>query len=94
MNKLKMTWTYNREHLTGDDRFIVHFLNLNTEWEVKTSKLTTGRKYLLALERGKILGGKKFNNMQYGGGIIFRTSEMNLPMLEQKIMEITGRKYE
>lgn len=94
MSKLKLSWTYNREHITGDDRFILHFLNLNTEWEVNTDQLTIGRKYLIALSRGKLLGGKKFNNMQYGGGIIFRVSKMNLPLLEQKIIEMTGQKYD
>ena len=51
--------------INGNPRYICHFLALTTSAE--------NADYSLALARARKLGGKKFHNKQYGGGIIFTT---------------------
>jgi hypothetical protein len=47
------------------------------------------RNYEDALAIAKTLGGKKFHNKQYGGGIVFQC--YNLPDLCKRINEITQK---
>ena len=44
--------------------------------------------YKMALKRAKSIGGKKFHNKQYGGGIVFQS--YSLPELEKNIIEARG----
>ena len=60
--------------INGNPRYCIHFLALNTPAEnADYSGDFITRKYNLALDRARKLGGKKFRNKQYGGGIIFTT---------------------
>lgn len=43
-------------------------------------------KYKRALKRAKTLGGRKFHNKQYGGGIVFQS--YNIGDTEQRILEL------
>jgi hypothetical protein len=60
--------------VNGNPRYVCSWLNFNTET------------YEEALLVAKSLGGRKFNNKQYGGGILFR-SVYNVKNLEKKILE-------
>ena len=55
----------------GNQRYVIHFLNLLTRAEKCGS--IKGDRYEMALKRGRQLGGKKFHNKQYGGGIVFQS---------------------
>jgi len=44
----------------GNPRYVCHYLSVNTN-------------YSEALKLMKAIGGKKFNNKQYGGGIVFQS---------------------
>jgi len=59
----------------GNPRFVCHFLSFTTPSDLAEymgmDKIT--QKYDLALSRAKTLGGKKFHNKQFGGGIVFCT---------------------
>ena len=56
----------------GTPRYCIHFLALNTPAEnADYSGDFITRKYNLALARARKLGGRKFHNKQFGGGIIF-----------------------
>ena len=55
----------------GNPRYVIHFLNIPTD-ETNISKM-----YNEALNKCKPLGGKKFHNKQYGGGIVFCTYDLN-----------------
>lgn len=56
----------------GNPRYCIHFLALNTPAEnADNSGDFITRKYNLALARARKLGGRKFHNKQFGGGIIF-----------------------
>ena len=66
-----------KNDVNGNPRYVCHWLNFNTET------------YEEALEIAKELGGRKFHNKQYGGGILFR-SVYNLQFLNKKINELVG----
>ena len=59
----------------GNPRFVCHFLSITTPEDLREymglDKIT--QKYNLALSRAKPLGGRKFHNKQFGGGIVFCT---------------------
>lgn len=75
----------------GNPRYVCHFLNLNTRAELDdiTGDFIT-RRYALALARSRLLGGKKFHNKQYGGGIVFQS--YNLESLCRQINHLMGDK--
>jgi hypothetical protein len=68
----------------GNPRYVVHYLNLLTEEEMQES----GDKYTLALYKSKKIGGKKYHNKSYGGGIAFVTYD--LERLIKDILEMQG----
>ena len=69
----------------GNPRYVCHFLQLNTPAD---SQGDVSGKYDLALKRARPLGGRKFHNKQYGGGIVFQS--YNLADLCQEINDTIG----
>jgi hypothetical protein len=81
-------WTRINNDTYGNPRHVCHFLNLNTREELDKSGpdwIPTGEKYALALQRARKIGGRKFHNKQYGGGIVFQS--YNLRETEARIRE-------
>lgn len=58
----------------GNPRYVCHYLNLLTDAE-KNSSLAghVQDKYSIAIARANSIGGRKFHNRQYGGGIVFQS---------------------
>lgn len=61
--------------VNGNPRYVCHFLNLirDNEQDFHQSNLSISDKYDLAVRRAKKIGGRKFHNKQYGGGIVFQS---------------------
>lgn len=79
--------------VNGNSRYVCHFLNFITDkdseihnFSKNNSSYNTAYKYGLALKRAKQLGGKKFHNKKYGGGIVFQTT--NPKEIEQDIIKL------
>lgn len=75
---------------SGNPRYVCHFLNFISDKDIFTS---IDERYTLALKRAKKLGGRKFHNKQYGGGIVFQsyniaTDEKNI---NQLMADITSK---
>lgn len=70
INKIDFTRVNN--DVNGNPRLVVHFLQLLTKEELNSNLLPTGIKYDLALMRAKTVGGRKYHNKSYGGGIVFQ----------------------
>ena len=79
-----MNITKIKPDVNGNSRRVVHFLELLTEDEVRfcdqrTPELTqwpnssTSYLYEKALSKARKIGGKKFHNRQFGGGIVFQS---------------------
>ena len=56
----------------GNPRVVIHFFNFTTHDERRCMGLDSNL-YEIALKRSRKLGGKKFHNKQYGGGIVFQS---------------------
>lgn len=56
----------------GNPRYVIHFLNIPTIDSDIISNM-----YNQALDKTKSLGGKKYHNKKYGGGIVFSTYNLN-----------------
>jgi hypothetical protein len=70
----------------GNPRYVCHFLNLLTEIESNNYDISVSDKYNMALQRAKKIGGKKFHNKQYGGGIVFQS--YNISETEKDIQNL------
>lgn len=74
----------------GNPRYVCHFLALNKPDDladyVGFDKVS--QKYALALKRSRQLGGRKYHNRQYGGGIAFQS--YNLQHLCNDINKLMG----
>ena len=72
--------------VNGQTRYVIHYLNLLTPYEKNKIDFYSGDNgYQTALNKAKQLGGKKYHNRSYGGGIVFTTSKDNLGRLATKI---------
>lgn len=72
--------------INGNPRFVCHFLNFIHSDE----NIDFKHKYDIALSRSRRLGGKKFNNKQYGGGIVFQMYDGEQLEMSNKIHEIAN----
>jgi len=70
--------------INGNPRAVCHFL----EFIHPSENLTLENKYSIALARSRELGGRKFHNKQYGGGIIFQMYRGDEIKMTAKITEI------
>ena len=75
----------------GNPRYVCHFLNLLTDLENERIKSqysfgAIDEKYAFALKKAKSIGGKKFHNKQYGGGIVFQS--YNIRETEKSILDL------
>ena len=75
--------------VNGNPRYVCSFYHLLSETESNNYNMSVSDQYNLALQKAKSLGGRKYHNKQYGGGIVFG-SIFNIKELENKILEITG----
>ena len=91
-DKMKLTkenFTRINNDPNGNPRYVTSFLNLLSDYEKYSLGLSIDGKYNLALRKSKPLGGKKFSNKQYGGGIVFG-SVFNLDDLVAKVQQISN----
>jgi hypothetical protein len=75
--------------INGNPRYVCSFYHLLNETESNNYDMSVSDQYNLALQKAKSLGGRKYHNKQFGGGIVF-SSVFNIKELENKILEITG----
>jgi hypothetical protein len=75
------TVTKIKNDVNGNPRRVIHFLAFVTSEdraERGAQKLvSTGSLYEFALRKARKLGGRKFHNRQYGGGIVFQAYSDN-----------------
>ena len=83
--------------INGNPRYACHFLELLTEQDREQQRenkesFIVNSMYELALNRAKAIGGKKFHNKQFGGGIIFQSYNLNDEV--KSILVLSGRAIE
>ena len=70
-SKLKFNWTRISSDVNGNPRHVLHFLDLVRDIGGKGVDLH--EQYRIAVKRANKMGGRKFHNKQYGGGIAFQS---------------------
>ncbi len=70
--------------VNGNPRYVIHFLDVLNAEERLTIPFT--KKYEYAIKKAKVLGGKKYTNKSYGGGIVFQS--YNIQNTEKKLIEL------
>lgn len=55
--------------INGNPRYVCHFLN----FVVDSDKGSISDKYDIAVKRAKEVGGKRYSNKSYGGGIVIQS---------------------
>lgn len=81
-----------KEHFTrlsgytvnGNSRWVISYFHFLLEGEHKT---TVDNPYALALSRASLLGGKKYHNSDFGGGIVFEGDPTSLAARINTFME-------
>jgi len=82
LDNLRLTRVNN--DINGNPRYVIHFLELLNNEE--RNFLPFNKKYEYALKKAKIIGGRKFSNKQYGGGIVFQS--YNTDNLKEQIIDV------
>lgn len=82
----QITFTCINNDVNGNPRYVCHFLNFIPDEDIDFSN-----KYAIALSRSSRLGGKKFHNKQYGGGIAFQMYSGEQEEMSNKIQEIANK---
>lgn len=94
MNNETLTFTRAPSDQCGNPRYVVHFLNLNTQQELDETPNEIGRLsalYALAVKRANTIGGRKYHNKRYGGGIVFQS--YSIDETAKHISRVTGRQF-
>lgn len=71
-------------NVNGNPRYAIHFLEILNDEEY--SFLPWTKKYEYSLKKARLLGGKKYDNKNFGGGIVFES--YNTIALEKKLLEL------
>ena len=75
--------------VNGNPRHVCHFLYLDVHgWE---SNIGLSDRYAIACKLANNIGGKKYHNKQYGGGIVFQEYAGCLDSLCDRINRLTQR---
>jgi len=100
MNTTAIDFTRLNNDVNGNPRYVCHFLNFITDKDEQQIKedfaASLARnpyklidfKYDAALYKARKLGGKKYHNKKYGGGIVFQS--FNVRELEKQIIALTN----
>jgi hypothetical protein len=62
-----------KNDINGNPRYVVHYL----AFLKPDNNLSVSLAYNEALKQAKKIGGKKFHNKQYGGGIVFQSYNLH-----------------
>jgi hypothetical protein len=88
--KNEITFTRVKNDTNGNPRYVTHFLNFITDQDREQTKESeiyqVGQLYELALKKARKIGGRKFHNKQYGGGVVFQS--YNIEQTKKRILEI------
>lgn len=79
-----INFTRIKNDINGNPRYVCHFLNLLTDQD---NKLNINEQYDAALKRAKTIGGRRYHNKSYGGGIVFQS--FNIKETEKEIINLT-----
>lgn len=87
----EMEWTRLKSDINGNPRFVCHF----TDLEGYKARLymrplfTLETRYARMVKLANALGGRKYHNKTFGGGIVFQAYEHQLHEIAVKLIEMS-----
>jgi hypothetical protein len=63
--------------VNGNPRYVFHFSHLVDSYDKEGNYIDVPTRYSIALSRSRQIGGKKFHNKQYGGGIVIQSYNLH-----------------
>jgi len=76
--------------INGNSRYVFHFFAFLSRKE-SYSALSVSEKYELALKKSRAIGGKKYHNKSYGGGISIQSH--NIGSTVARIKKIAAKDF-
>ena len=73
-----------KNDVNGNPRYVCHFLNILSEKEKENN---VNNAYEIAIKKANKIGGRKFHNKQYGGGLVFQS--YNIGATERNISDLS-----
>lgn len=86
---MDIQFTRIKNDINGNPRYVCHFLTLDIHGHA--SGIGVLDRYALAVKLANTIGGRKFSNKQFGGGIVFQSHA--LQELVSAINRVTGKQY-
>ena len=78
-----------RSDINGNPRHVIHFLTLEPEG-AGHGAMTISERYQRVIKAANKLGGRKYHNKSYGGGVVFQAYECELPRLVELVRALVG----
>ncbi len=87
METTKISFTRVNNDTNGNPRYVCHYSELLTNAESNyITGVSISDRYNAALNRARKIGGRKFHNKQFGGGIVFQS--YNIQETENDILNL------
>ena len=83
--KTQIEFTRINNDVNGNPRYVCHYLDLLSNDDL-CDEQNADSHYQKALNKARKIGGRKFHNKQYGGGIVFQS--YNIEQTERDIKEL------
>lgn len=76
-----------KSDINGNSRWAVHFTDLEPQGvrENLRGHLTLGQRYERVLRLARTVGGRRYHNKGFGGGVAFQAYEFQVPDLIKRI---------
>jgi len=87
INATDIEWTRVRNDINGNPRFVCHFTDLesfNERFHARVH-MTLPERYARAVAAANKLGGRRYHNKRFGGGIVFQAYECQLADIARRI---------
>lgn len=87
---MQTNWEWHRVNndTNGNPRYAVHFLPLVADL---AREVSIADRYRIACKRANTLGGRKYHNKSFGGGIVFQAYDCQLPAIERGLLKLQER---
>ena len=85
-----INWTRIKSDINGNPRFVCHFTDLES-FEARfynRVNLNLTERYARVVKFANKVGGRKYHNKSYGGGVVFQAYEHQLPDLARRVIEM------
>ncbi len=80
-------WTRVKNDVNGNPRWVCHFLDLEPTHDYAKP---LPERYEAVVAAARKLGGRKFHNKQFGGGVVFQAYECQLADIARRVSAHIG----